>query len=246
MEKNNDSNMDRWVEDRLASLGPESDWQPDASRGLARFRQERMKANYRYRRRGWMAAGAVVAGLPLMAFPATRTFAQRCVSACVSQSNWVRDLFVAGGARSTAYVKPGARKMPPDFALNDASGKSVKLSEFRGKVVLLNFWATWCAPCRVEIPWFVEFQKAHENGDFAVLGISLDEDGWDAVKPYIDQQKVNYGIMIGNDEVAQLYGATSLPTTLIIDKSGRIAATHVGICGKNEYEADIRAVLDEK
>jgi cytochrome c biogenesis protein CcmG/thiol:disulfide interchange protein DsbE len=113
-------------------------------------------------------------------------------------------------------------------------------------VVLLNFWATWCAPCRIEIPWFVEFQKAHKSRGFTTLGVSLDEDGWDAVKPFIEQRKINYRMMIGNDDVAQRYGANSLPATFIIDKSGRIAATHAGICSKGEYEADIQAVLAEQ
>jgi cytochrome c biogenesis protein CcmG/thiol:disulfide interchange protein DsbE len=142
-------------------------------------------------------------------------------------------------------VKPEGRKIAPDFVLDDASGKPVRLSDFRGKVVLLNFWATWCAPCRLEIPWFIEFQKAQESRGFTTLGVSLDEDGWDAVKPYVDQHKINYRVMIGHDDVAQLYGANSLPTTLIIDRSGRIAATHVGICGRSEYEAVIQAVLAE-
>ena len=241
-----DNNNDKWVEERLGALRPESDWQPDTSQGLARFRKQREKAGSRKRRWGWLAAGAVAAGLPLMAFPTTRAFAQRCVSACVGQSNWVHDLFAgAGSAPSSVYVKPEARKMAPDFVLDDASGKPVRLSEFRGKVVLLNFWATWCAPCRIEIPWFVEFERAYGNRGFRTLGVSLDEDGWNAVKPFADQRGVNYRMMIGNDEVAERDGANSLPATFIIDKSGRIAATHVGICGRNEYEADIQAVLAE-
>jgi len=136
--------------------------------------------------------------------------------------------------------------MAPDFVLGDASGKPVRLSDFRGKVVLLNFWATWCVPCAAEIPWFIEFNKTHQDAGFVTLGVSLDEDGWDAVKPYMDQRKINYRVMVGNDDIAQLYGANSLPTTFLIDKSGRIAATHVGLCSKSEYETDIQAVLNEK
>ena len=143
-------------------------------------------------------------------------------------------------------MKADDRRMARDFVLDDASGKPVRLSDFRGKVVLLNFWATWCAPCAAEIPWFMEFQKAHQDAGFTTLGVSLDEDGWSAVKPYIDGRRINYRVMVGNDDVAQLYGATSLPTTFIIDKSGRIAATHVGLCSKSEYEADIKALLDEQ
>jgi cytochrome c biogenesis protein CcmG/thiol:disulfide interchange protein DsbE len=241
-----DKNNDQWVEERLASLRPGGDWQPDTSRGLARFRERRENVSHRPWRWGWLAAGAIAAGLPLMAFPTTRAFAQRCVSACVGPSGWVHDLF--GGARSvpdSVYVNPQARQMAPDFVLNDASGKPVRLSEFRGKVVLLNFWATWCAPCRIEIPWFVEFQKAYGSRGFTTLGVSLDEDGWTAVRPFIEQRDVNYSVLIGNEDLAQLYGAGSLPTTLIIDKSGRIAATHTGICGQGEYAADIQAVLAE-
>ena len=196
-----------------------------------------------------MAAGAIAASIPLMAFPTTRAFAQRCVSACVGQSNWVHGLLahnVSGAVPSSVLSKPTERAMAPDFVLADASGKPVRLSELRGKVVLLNFWATWCAPCSAEIPWFTEFQKGYESAGFATIGVSLDEDGWSAVKPYIEAHKIDYRVMVGNDDLAQLYGANSLPTTFIIDRSGRIAVTHVGICGKGEYEADIKRVLDER
>ena len=238
-----DANRKEWVEERLAALRPNREWQPDVSRGLARFKARRGKASRRMRSWGWLAAGAVAAGLPLMAFPTTRAFAQRCVSACVGQSNWVHDLF-GHSATSATYVKPEDRRMAPDFVLDDDGGKPVRLSDFRGKVVLLNFWATWCPPCRAEIPWFIEFQKTLQSAGFETLGVSMDEDGWDAVKPYIAARKVNYRVMVGNDDVAQLYGAASLPTTLIIDRAGRIAVTHVGLCSKNEYEADIQAVLN--
>src|SRR5271166_1832023 len=85
-----------------------------------------------------------------------------------------------------AAVKPEKdRKPAPDFALKDASGATVKLSDYRGKVVLLNFWATWCGPCEEEIPWFIGFQQEFKDREFAVLGISVDEDGWNAVKPFV-------------------------------------------------------------
>ena len=101
-------------------------------------------------------------------------------------------------------------------------------------------------PCRAEVPLFVEFQQEYRDRGFEVLGVSLDEDGWKSVKPYIDARHVNYPVMIGNGDIARAYGGLeSVPMTLIIDKSGRIAATHVGLCRKDEYEADIRAVLNE-
>ncbi len=254
MEKNDELNVGRWVDNRLATLSPGGAWQPDVGRGLSRLRQKRERVAGGQRRWAWIAAGVVATCISLMAAPGTRAFAQRCVSACVGQSSWISRFLGNpsfgnpwGAAPGVAYVKPEARKMAPDFTLNDASGKAVTLSEYRGKVVLLNFWATWCAPCKVEVPWFVEFQRTHGNDRFAVIGVSLDEDGWTSVRPYVEERSVNYPILIGNDNIAQLYdGLQVLPTTLIIDKSGRIAAIHVGLCNKSEYEGDIQAILNER
>lgn len=141
----------------------------------------------------------------------------------------------------------GNRKSAPDFTLQDAEGKSLKLSDLRGKVVLLNFWATWCGPCALEIPWFVEFQQQFKNRGLEIVGVSMDEDGWTAVKPYIAQHKINYHVLLGNDSVSQLYGGVdSLPTTFIIDRDGRFAvAPHVGLAEKNEYLQDIENALNE-
>ncbi|MGA7414692.1 MAG: TlpA disulfide reductase family protein [Bryobacteraceae bacterium] len=144
-----------------------------------------------------------------------------------------------------AQVRPTKdRKTAPDFSLKDENGKTVKLSDYRGKVVLLNFWATWCGPCKVEIPWFMEFEQQYKDKGFAVLGVAMDDEGWQAVKPYLSERKVNYRILLGNDSVTQLYGGVdSLPTTFVIDKDGRIASAHVGLVGKNEYAGEIQALL---
>ena len=136
------------------------------------------------------------------------------------------------------------RKAAPDFNLKDVDGKSVKLSDYRGKVVLLNFWATWCGPCKIEIPWFMDFEQKYKDKNFAVLGVSLDEDGWDSVKPYLTEKKINYRVMIGTEQVAQLYGdVDSLPTTFMIDQQGRVAAVHVGLVSKSDYLHDILELL---
>lgn len=131
-----------------------------------------------------------------------------------------------------------------DFALKDAAGKTVRLSDYRGKVVLLNFWATWCGPCKIEIPWFQEFENKYKDKDFVVLGVSMDEDGWESVKPYMAEHKFNYPVVIGNDAVGKLFGEIDdLPTTFLIDKSGSIADKHVGLISKDQYESEISSML---
>jgi peroxiredoxin len=146
-----------------------------------------------------------------------------------------------------ASVKPGSERRPaPDFSLKDADGKTVKLSDYRGKVVLLDFWATWCGPCKIEIPWFMEFERKHKDQGFAVIGVSMDEEGWDVVKPFVNRMQINYRIVIGNDGLADLYGGVSaLPTTFLIDREGRIAAAHVGLASKGEFENGIEALLQD-
>jgi peroxiredoxin len=139
------------------------------------------------------------------------------------------------------------RKPAPDFSLKDVNGREVKLSDYKGKVVLLNFWATWCGPCKIEIPWFIDFEQRFKDRGFAVLGVSMDEDGWESVKPYLEGRKVNYRVVIGNDEVADQYGGvSSLPTSFILDQTGRIASVHVGLVSKSVYQNEIEHLLDNK
>ena len=140
------------------------------------------------------------------------------------------------------------RKPAADFTLRDANGSAVKLSDYRGKVVLLNFWATWCGPCTLEIPWFVEFERDYKTQGLAIVGVSMDEDGWNAIKPYVSEHKMNYRVLLGDDSVSQLYGGVdSLPTTFIIDRSGKVAfPPHIGLAGKNEYLKEIQSLLGEQ
>jgi peroxiredoxin len=147
----------------------------------------------------------------------------------------------------------GVRKAAPEFALKDANGTTVRLSDYKGKVVVLNFWATWCGPCKVEIPWFIDFEKTYKDRDFAVLGVSMDEEGWPVVKPYLEQKKINYRVIIGTDELSQLYalvdprlsgGVDQLPTTMILDRKGRIASVHIGLVAKSTYVNEIQHHLE--
>jgi peroxiredoxin len=136
------------------------------------------------------------------------------------------------------------RRQAPDFALKDSDGKTVRLSDYRGKVVLLDFWATWCGPCKIEIPWFMEFERKYRDRGFSVLGISMDEEGWDAVKPFVADLAVNYRIVLGNDDIAEEYGGVeALPTTFLIDREGKIAAMHVGLASKSDFQNGIEQLL---
>jgi peroxiredoxin len=144
----------------------------------------------------------------------------------------------------TAVRKDSTRKRAPDFALKDANGKLVHLADYRGKVVLLDFWATWCGPCVIEIPWFTEFQRKYKDRGFEVVGVSMDEDGWKAITPFVTQKKVNYRIVLGDDKTGDQYGGLeALPTTFVIDRDGRIAAVHVGLAGKKDFEDAIETLL---
>jgi cytochrome c biogenesis protein CcmG/thiol:disulfide interchange protein DsbE len=112
-------------------------------------------------------------------------------------------------------------------------------------VVLLDFWATWCTPCQIEIPWFMEFEQSLKAKGFAVVGVSMDEDGWDAVKPYIQKRKINYRILLGDEHTGQLYGGVeSLPMTFLVDRKGRIAAVHIGLASdKDGFLHEINELL---
>jgi peroxiredoxin len=147
--------------------------------------------------------------------------------------------------RASQTKPPAERKKAPEFTLKDADGKTVRLSDYRGKVLLVNFWATWCAPCRIEIPWFIEFEKKYKDQGFAVLGVSMDEDGWDAVKPYLARAQINYRVLLGDDITAQSYGGVeSMPTSFVVDKEGKVASVHVGLINKSDYENEIKSLLE--
>ena len=136
------------------------------------------------------------------------------------------------------------RKPAANFTLLDSKGAKVTLAGLKGKVVLLNFWATWCGPCQIEIPWFVEFNKTYKARGLAVVGVSMDEDGWKSVKPYLAAKKIDYSIVIGTEDLAKAYGGIdSLPSTFIIDRDGKIAFAHTGLVGKDTYETEIRGLL---
>jgi peroxiredoxin len=148
--------------------------------------------------------------------------------------------------RTAASGENSNRKNAAKFTLADVNGAQVSLADYKGKVLLLNFWATWCGPCKIEIPWFVQFNRTYKDRGFAVVGVSLDDDGWKSVKPYLAEKKIDYTVVVGNNDVSKSYGdVESLPTTFIIDRDGRIAFMHNGLVDKEIYEKEIQSLLGE-
>ena len=159
-------------------------------------------------------------------------------------------VFLQGCSRSGSSVDAASAKaererhQAPDFALKDADGRWVRLSDYRGKVVLLDFWATWCPPCKIEIPWFIDLERKDKDRGLAVLGVSMDDEGWDVVRPFLSQVGVNYPVVIGDDRTAESYGGIdALPTTFLIDRTGRIAAVHVGLASRKDFEDGVERLL---
>jgi cytochrome c biogenesis protein CcmG/thiol:disulfide interchange protein DsbE len=241
MEDNNkeDLNVAEWVDGQMAVLGPDSSWRPDAAGALGRIRA----AGAAKHSRGWTWAVAVLLAAAF-AVPESRALAQRIWVPCRDACRTLL-LRTMGTAPLAAAVKAGKdRTVAPDFTLQDANGRDIRLADYRGKVVLLNFWATWCGPCVAEIPWFNDFERAYRDKGFAVIGVSMDEDGWKSVRPYMEAQKIAYRVGIGDEALAAKFGGIeSLPETLLIDREGRIAARHVGIVARSEYESEIAQLL---
>ena len=134
-------------------------------------------------------------------------------------------------------------KQAPDFTLQDLDGKPVKLSDFRGKAVLLNFWATFCGPCKVEMPWLVELQKQYGPQGLEIVGVALDDSGKDTIQKYAKDMGVNYTILQGQDSVGDAYGAVGLPATFYIDRNGKIVDSALGLVSRSEIEDDIKKAL---
>ena len=146
----------------------------------------------------------------------------------------------------TALLPEKERKPAPTFTLEDATGKTAQLGDYHGKVVVLDFWATWCTGCKQEIPWFSQFEKTYSKKGLAVVGVSMDDKGWAIVKPFLAETHVPYRMVLGNDAMAERYGIQNMPDTFLIDRQGRMAAAYrAGLVDRENIEANIKALLAE-
>jgi peroxiredoxin len=135
-------------------------------------------------------------------------------------------------------------KAAPEFALYTLDGRSVKLSSLRGKVVLLNFWATWCAPCRVEMPWLVDFSRRYQGQGLEIVGVSVDDGDRERVAAFVRARNVNYTIVLKDKAVSDAYGGLRfLPQTFFIGRDGKVVKRTYGVRDKDDFENDIRQAL---
>jgi thiol-disulfide isomerase/thioredoxin len=163
----------------------------------------------------------------------------------------VRESGQSGEGGGSSDVEPrlscpaDAKPANLNFTLKDAENRDVSLSQYKGKVLVIDFWATWCGPCKVEIPHFVEFQDKYGKAGVQIVGISVDDTA-DKLAPYVRDMKMNYPVLQGlnHDEVQDAYGPiVGIPVSVIISRDGKICATHTGLTGKDVFEREIKALL---
>ena len=163
---------------------------------------------------------------------------------------------VAGAGDIPQYISPLLHKPAPDFTLLDLSGKKVSLASYKGKAVLINFWATWCGPCKIETPWLVELNNQYAPQGLEIVGISTegddlqkgDKEGWAndkaAIEKFVQQEKVPYTVLMDGDSISRPYGGVEeLPTSFFVDRNGTVVATQLGLTSKEDIESNIRKAM---
>lgn len=153
-------------------------------------------------------------------------------------------LVLAGCPSGPPPAKPTALAVAPDFELEDLSGATVRFADTAGSVRLVNFWATWCAPCREEIPYFKEFETKYGPKGFKVVGIAMDDEGLPVVKPFVDEMGMNYLVLLGNEEIGDRFGGlVGYPTTFLVGRDGAILKKWPGAAPRRVFEKEIESAL---
>jgi peroxiredoxin len=143
----------------------------------------------------------------------------------------------------TSKEKTGVSAGAPDFTLQDMSGKKVSLSGLKGSVVLLEFWTTWCPPCRTSIPALEHLHKTYGGKGLTILAISMDEGGWDDVRAFMAEHKITYPVLQGTEDVSLQYQVRMIPAMFLVDKQGIVRKEYIGGGGEEDLEQRIKALL---
>lgn len=153
-------------------------------------------------------------------------------------------LFAHGNRSDVSTAQKAGATSAPTWTLKSLDGQTISSGQFAGKVVILDFWATWCPPCRQEIPGFVELQKRYGEKGLTVIGVSLDQQGPGVVKDFMEHFGMNYPVVMGDQAVVDAFGGIEgIPTTFVIDREGHIVAKHVGYTAKEDFERAIKPLL---
>ncbi len=157
---------------------------------------------------------------------------------------------------SLSYLSPFIGKPAPDFALQNLQGRKISLDSYKGKAVLINFWATWCGPCKVETPWLIELRNKYASQGFEVIGISTEGDdlkaddkaGWAkqkaAIAKFVDEEHMPYPVLVNGDSLSQTYGGLdAMPTSFYVDRKGKVVAAQMGLSSESEMESNIQKAL---
>ncbi len=181
----------------------------------------------------WMVAAVAAVGLATVTFPV--------ITGCGSSASRSDGDSKAAPDASACSAKAAPANL--EFTLTDMNGKAVRLADYKGKAVLLNFWATWCPPCKTEIPVFIELQEKYRARGFVVLGVSTDDPA-DALRAFAAEHKMNYPVLQATEELMDAYGPIwAIPVSILINRDGTICKKHMGPATKEEFEKDIKAVL---
>ena len=157
------------------------------------------------------------------------------------------------GCKSGGASTPKTLANEPEVTFKDLQGKDVPLASLKGKVVLVNFWATWCEPCQVEIPWMIGFQQKYADQGFTLLGVAMDDEGKSAVEPFVQKSQfdvdgkkmaMNYPIVLGNDDLAGKFGGLlGLPTSIVISRDGKVVKRYIGLASQDDLDKEIKSLL---
>jgi thiol-disulfide isomerase/thioredoxin len=209
-------------------------------------------------KRNTIVLGAVLFILATFAWAGWANFEYRKQAEERLMAQMAKGELVADAAGGDAkYVSPLTGKPAPAFELEDLSGKKVSLASYKGKAVLVNFWATWCAPCKIETPWLVELRDQYAPQGFEILGVSTEGDGvgrddkaaWDKDKASIahsvQQMHMQYPVLIDGDSISEQYGGLDeLPMSFFVSRNGTVVAVQMGLTSKADIEANIKKVLE--